>query len=63
MLSHKNNLGFLTQRNPISKLYNNININKYKSKDGESSIKKNTIFLLLKNMKKDYNLGLKKVYN
>ena len=63
LLSHKNNLGFITQRNPISKLYNNINLNKYKSKDGESSIKKNTIFLLLKNMKKDYNLGLKKVYN
>ena len=57
LFSQKNNFGFLTQRNPILK---GNKTNKSKSR-GESSHKKNVLNSLIKNMKNDYNLKLKKL--
>ena len=57
MNSHKNNIGFLTQRNPIIKANK---INKSKSKGGENLHKKNMFNSLIRNMKYDYNLRTKK---
>ena len=58
--SYKNNLGFLTQRNQIIK--GNIINKKSKNKNGygEMTNKKNTISNLVKKMKNEYNLNLKK---
>ena len=57
MIANKNNLGFFTQRNPFLK---GNKINKSKSRGGESSHRKNVLKSLIKNMKSDYNLRLKK---
>lgn len=57
LLSQKNNIGFLTQRNPILK---GNKTNKSKSR-GENSQKKNVLNSIIKNMKNDYNLRLKKL--
>ena len=59
LLAHKNNLGYFTQRNPIIKR-NQIHKSKNKSKAfGENFHRKNMMSMLIRNMKKDYNLGAK----
>ena len=59
LLAHKNNLGYLTQRNPIIKR-NKVHKSKNKSRGcGENFHRKNMMSALIKNMKKDYNLGTK----
>ena len=54
---HKNSLGFRTQRNPIIKINNLIKSNK---KPTDKTKKKNVFNSLIKNMKRDYNLRIKK---
>jgi hypothetical protein len=59
LLAHKNNLGYFTQRNPIIKR-NQIHKSKNKSRGcGENFHRKNMMSMLIRNMKKDYNLGAK----
>ena len=57
MISHKNNIGLFTQRNPIIK---GNKINKNKSKGWDNWNKKNVFNSLIKTMKYDYNLKTKK---
>ena len=54
---HKNSLGLRTQRSPMIKLNN---LSKSNNKGTEKSKKKNVLNSLIKNMKKDYNLRIKK---
>ena len=59
LLAHKNNLGYFTQRNPIIKR-NQIHKSKNKSRGcGENFHRKNMMSAIIRNMKKDYNLGAK----
>ena len=60
LLTHKNNLGYLTQRNQIIKGSKIINKSKSKSRGGDNSHSKNIMNALIKNMKKDNNYGLRK---
>lgn len=59
-LMNRNNMGYLTQRNPIKKT-NIMHKSKSKSKGGDySRHRKRMMILLIRNMKNDYNLGIKK---